>query len=96
MSSTEKASEQNSAHARFEQDMAEAGIGTYHYHGRFYWHGPAANVDDLQEVMSNTKVPVQWDEMGRSSYVIYPREGAAGWENCPIMNERPQDETEED
>jgi hypothetical protein len=56
---------------RFVKDMTKAGLEPYHYHGRFFWHGPAVNVDNLQDALSNTKIKCQWDSMGLG-YVVYP------------------------
>lgn len=58
---------------RFMRDMRKAGLRMYHYKGRFWWEGPAVDVDDLQTAMSATKVPVQWDSMGLG-YVVYPKQ----------------------
>ncbi len=56
----------------FVRDMEAAGLEPYHYRGRWYWEGPAVNVDDLQDALSNTKVPCQWDNMGLG-WVVYPK-----------------------
>lgn len=61
----------NPQHIRFVKDMLKAGLKPYHYRGRFYWQGPAVNVDDLQDAMSETRVKVQWDNMGQG-FVVYP------------------------
>ena len=57
---------------QFVKDMIEAGLEPYHYHGRYFWQGPAVNVDNLQEALSNTKVSCQWDNMGLG-FVAYPK-----------------------
>jgi hypothetical protein len=57
---------------RFVRDMQKAGLTPYHYHGRFFWEGPAVDVDDLQEALSETRVKCQHDSMGLG-YVVYPR-----------------------
>ncbi len=57
---------------QFVDDMATAGITVEHYHGRVFWSGPAARCDDLQDVMSRTRVRVQWDNMGMG-YIVYPK-----------------------
>lgn len=58
---------------RFIQNMIDAGLGEHlrHYHGRFFWEGPAVVVDSLQDALSETKVKCQWDNMGLG-YVVYP------------------------
>ena len=62
---------------QFVKDMQNAGLEVEHYRGRFYWEGPAVRVDDLQDAMSETKVRLQWDSMGRG-YIVYPRASDAG------------------
>jgi hypothetical protein len=60
---------------RFALDMDEAGIDWEDYHGRSYYHGPAARTDSffsLQDIIRATKVKVQWDSMGRDGYIVYP------------------------
>ncbi len=57
---------------RFVKDMQEAGLAPYHYKGRFFWEGPAVNVDDLQDALSQTKVKCQYDQMGLG-FVVYPK-----------------------
>jgi hypothetical protein len=59
---------------RFMRDMKRAGIKMRYYRGRNFWHGPAVTVSSLQDALSNTKIPCQWDHMGLS-YVVYPRAG---------------------
>jgi hypothetical protein len=58
---------------QFVKNMKCAGLKTEHYHGRNFWQGPAVRCDNLQDVMSNTKVPCQWDNMGLG-YIVYPRQ----------------------
>lgn len=58
---------------RFMRDMRRAGLKMYYYRGRYYWSGPAVDCDNLQTVLSNTKVPCQWDNMGLG-FVVYPKE----------------------
>jgi hypothetical protein len=71
---------------KFVQNMREAGLNLFHYNGRFYWRGPAVVVDNLQEALSETRVPCQWDNMGRG-FVVYPEESDEGVEatalKCP-------------
>jgi hypothetical protein len=59
-------------HLRFIDDMEEAGLDMQDYRGRFFWRGPAVVVDDLQQALGATKVPCQWDNMGRG-WVVYPK-----------------------
>jgi hypothetical protein len=58
-------------HKQFVEDMRDADLEVYEYAGRFWWKGPAVTVDSLQEAMSETKVKVQYDQMGLG-YVVYP------------------------
>lgn len=58
---------------KFVEDMKKAGLEIEHYHGRFFWEGPAVRVDDIQDAMSNTKVELQWDHMGLS-FIVYPKQ----------------------
>jgi hypothetical protein len=60
---------------KFVQQMLKAGLWPFEYHGRFYWHGPAVTVDDIQDAMSVTKVRMQWDNLGRG-WVVYPKQSA--------------------
>ena len=57
--------------SRFMRDMKRAGVKMRWYEGRFNWTGPAASVNNIQDVLSHTKVPCQWDGMGLG-YIIYP------------------------
>ncbi len=59
-------------HIQFISDMQDAGMEVRHYRGRFYWEGPAASCDEVQEVMSNTKVPCQQDSLGLG-FIVYPK-----------------------
>ena len=59
-------------HLRFVEDMAEAGLEVQYYQGRFYWEGPAVQVDDLQDAIGATKVRCQWDNLGLG-WIVYPR-----------------------
>lgn len=61
------------AYIRFVADMKRAGLTPYHYHGRFFYEGPAVDVDDLQDALSETRVKCQWDNMGLG-FVVYPKE----------------------
>ena len=75
-------------HVQFIEDLAEAGLEPYHYRGRWYWEGPAVDVDDLQDALGATKVRCQWDHMGRG-FVVYPQ---ARGESRRIEEEADDDE----
>lgn len=56
---------------QFVRDMEAAGLKPYHYEGRFFYKGPAVNVDDLQDALRATAVKCQWDNLGLG-WVVYP------------------------
>lgn len=62
-------------HLRFIEDMYTAGLEVEHYRGRCFWNGPAVRVDELQEALSNTKVPCRYDSMGLG-FIVYPNVSA--------------------
>lgn len=62
---------ENEDYKQFCDDMLYSGIECTHYEGRFFYEGPAASVDDIQEVLSNTKVKCTWDNLGLG-YIVYP------------------------
>ena len=62
----------NKNFTKFVKDMKKAGLEPYEYHGRYFYVGPAVNVDNLQDALSETKVKCQWDNMGKG-FVVYPR-----------------------
>lgn len=64
---------------KFVEDMEAAGFEVYHYKGRFFWEGPAVNVKNLQDAISNTEVRCQWDDMGLG-LVVYPKSSDKGIE----------------
>jgi hypothetical protein len=59
-------------HMQFVEDMETAGLDVKNYRGRYFWRGPAVEVDNLQEALGATDVPCQWDNMGLG-WVVYPR-----------------------
>ena len=60
---------------QFVADMQQADLEVEHYHGRFFWEGPAVRVDDLQDALRHTDVRCQWDNMGLG-YIVYPKQSA--------------------
>lgn len=52
--------------------MRRAGLDTHHYRGRNFWQGPAAICNSISDVMSQTSVPCQYDNMGKM-FVVYPK-----------------------
>lgn len=60
---------------QFTEDMKEAGYEVEPYQGRFFYEGPAVKVDasELQDVIKATDVKLQWDTLGKSGLIIYPK-----------------------
>ena len=59
----------------FWDEIRKMGKTPYHYEGRYYYEGPAVNVDDddeKQEVIRATSMPLQWDNLGLG-WVVYPK-----------------------
>jgi hypothetical protein len=65
----------NERHQQFTADMELAGYEVRDYQGRFYYSGPAVEVDrnELQDVIRATSVPLQWDSMGKTGLIVYPK-----------------------
>jgi hypothetical protein len=65
----------DATHATFAQESAAAGLKVTHYEGRYFYSGPAVQCDDFQalvRVIRATTVRIQWDELGKYGFVIYP------------------------
>lgn len=62
----------NENYNRFVEDMEDAGLETENYNGRYFYEGPAVQCDNIQDALSNTKVPCQWDSLGLG-YIVYPK-----------------------
>lgn len=68
----------NKNYQQFVEDMIKVGIEVEDYEGRFNYHGPAArtnienNGPDLQDIIRATQVKLQWDDLGKRDYIIYP------------------------
>ena len=58
---------------KFMDDMWDNNLQMRYYQGRNFWQGPAVETDDLQEVLSCTKVTCSWDNLGHG-YIVYPHE----------------------
>lgn len=56
----------------FVTEMGEAGYDVQEYRGRFFYHGPAAVVEDLQGAIRSTSVWLRWDDFGKG-YIVYPQ-----------------------
>lgn len=57
---------------QFIEDMEAADLPVFHYRGRWFYQGPAVDVDHLTDAMRHTQVPTQWDNLGRG-FVVYPQ-----------------------
>jgi hypothetical protein len=63
---------------QFIEDMEKANIEyDGEYHGRYFYHGPAVRTDEkgfpkLQDVFRATKVELQWDNLGKMDFIVYP------------------------
>lgn len=58
-------------HVQFCRDMAAHGVATRIADMRLLWRGPVAHAKDVFDIMSKTKVPCIWDELGKG-VVVYP------------------------
>jgi hypothetical protein len=60
----------------FREDMEEAGYEHEFYYGRFYYKGwavRAENFNDLQNIIRATDIYLQWDQLGKDGYIVYPQ-----------------------
>jgi hypothetical protein len=84
---------------RFVEETEANGLVTEHYHGRFWYEGPAVRAADdheFQLVLRSTTVPVQWDSLGLG-YIVYPRRGDNGLSETGTVEPRePYDEDDEE
>lgn len=65
----------NPKYVKFVTDMTKAGVPVDDYNGRDRYHGPAVKAGDYAEMQSlirKTTVKVQWDELGKHGYILYP------------------------
>ena len=61
---------------KFVEDMNAQGYRVRHYHGRYYYSGPAVQTSsedyiDLQDIMRATDVRLRTDSLGRET-IVYP------------------------
>lgn len=61
---------------QFCREVTAVGFKPFHYHGRWFWEGPAIVVNDLEGGFCSTTVKCQHDNMGLG-WVVYPRVSAA-------------------
>ena len=61
---------------QFRSDMESAARDVEFYNGRYYYKGWAVRtngLDGLQEAIRDTKVSLQWDELGKDGNIVYPK-----------------------
>lgn len=61
---------------QFRIDMSRADRDIRFYEGRYRYEGWAAKAedfDDIQAIVRATKVTLQWDQLGKSGYIVYPK-----------------------
>lgn len=61
---------------KFRKDMVKADREFEFYSGRDFYRGWATRAKDfnnLQRVIRDTSVPLQWDTLGKNSYIVYPQ-----------------------
>ncbi len=74
----EEAGKQSDKQKQFKADMEKAERRVEYYCGRFSYKGWATRSEDLydmQEVIRDTDLLLQWDDMGVSGKIIYPLGG---------------------
>ena len=62
----------NKTHKQFVVDMYRANLDIKNYEGRWFYKGPAVEVDSISEAMSKTSVPCNYDSMG-TGFIVYPQ-----------------------
>lgn len=58
---------------KFVEQVRKAGMTVRYYDGRNFFSGPAVVHADPQAVIRATTMPVQWDNMGKTDFIIYPK-----------------------
>ncbi len=60
---------------KFTQDMNDYNRDVEEYNGRNLYHGPAVRIkaDELQDILRETEIPLQWDELGYNGLIVYPK-----------------------
>jgi hypothetical protein len=65
---------------QFMKDMRASGLKLQFYQGRNFWNGPAVVCENIQDVLSVTRVRCYYDNLGKS-YIVYPRQSLSDyWE----------------
>ena len=68
--------EESNKQKQFCRDMKRADRKVSFYCGRFFYKGLATTVDSFDEIQSiirATDVLLQWDQLGKEGYIIYPK-----------------------
>lgn len=68
--------EESETQKQFREDMTAADREVSFYSGRFYYRGWATDAVDfvaLQVVIRATDVLLQWDQLGKKGYIVYPQ-----------------------
>lgn len=71
----EEGGKESERQKQFRKDMRKANREIEFYWGRFHYRGWATRVNDLndlQEVIRDTNVLLQWDQLGKIGHVVYP------------------------
>jgi hypothetical protein len=66
---------QEERYTQFEQEAEQAGYQVEEYRGRYFYVGPAVFIEaeELQDLIRATTMPLQWDSMGKSGLIVYPK-----------------------
>jgi len=65
----------HAAYATFAREATAAGLHVTHYEGRYFYSGPAVDCADfhaLVRAIRATTGRIQWDELGKHGFVLYP------------------------
>lgn len=71
----------------FRQALEAAGYEVEHYHGRYFWHGPAVRCatditfQHVVRLANNAGVICQWDSLGLG-IIVYPMLSEPGYGDC--------------
>lgn len=68
--------DENETQRQFREDMAKADRDIRFYGGRFFYEGwatVAENFNDVQVIIQATSVRLQWDQLGKHGYIVYPK-----------------------
>lgn len=61
------------SHIKFAEEARKAGMKVRYYEGRNLYKGPAVEHSDYQAVIQKVTMPLQWDRMGKTNFIVYPR-----------------------